>query len=1179
MTQYTPLTGSDLISNEPLRAKGGAPISDADDVFQHRRIAQRVAQLIAAPGTNVNIAVNAPWGSGKSSFFGLLKEELENISRVGEKAYEAVDFDAWQMADDTFESNFLATVAEGVKNSPKNIEQRLFRANRTITLPLGMDVSDRLRKPLKWFLVVMTVLFVFGIPAIQVATDAHSPVVHDAWGFFWMSYMPRLVAWLGAAAGGTLLVVIIGTVTNLWKVQVQESGPAHVTQFRKLFAHILRDTTSTQVILIDELDRCEPQSVMRTLEGLRRFLGSEKCVFVVAFDRESVVETVQTELARKIPARPGRPYYSTAGEYLDKIFTYQVALPPQPRKAFRKFATDLVNKKTEAGVWAELRAANENILDEVLSILSPPHLTSPRRTKVILNDFAINARIAESYDVDWTARAQEMAVLTVLQTEFPIFYADLEHYPNLLAHVSRRATNMAGENLRPVLNKYLTEGAAPEKVLTEEDDETRFALRSQLSRFLQKLNDMQVTLPGADLIQLGAGKQMLDFEDPSIFAAVEAATEVPRHETLARLRAARPSDLLRAVQIMLADIEGETSAEATTLRVLVGTLLPALEPNQRAGLIPQLTAAWERIVATETVDQLSVDATKGYLGTLAPSKDPQWVSDALHAANEDVNLHTPALETLTTAATDDAITQNHSQFLRSALDLVPEPSEPFIAVLRRLDAAGLALHIGSAPADELRELLDTDEVAENDEETIQRTRDLVQSLLDLVGELPPASTIRVWIIGILRGRALERGTAISDADYIHIIDAGLASDANRAAAVTEALLALSKNPLAALREHLVARVHADVDVDAELLMPALTTLLEMVAEDLQGTNDATHRAIANIVTLAGSKDVLDPRRILGAVEILYTSSALLPRRRHDFFLDVAHSLMRLPSLTSEFEVLLATLAVNSVRALPDGAQAVHVLQGLAKESARTVGQVADQLTELLPGKNGERKWIIDTILCAHHRLHQLGHPLSPLTVDRVDPYISQSGDQGTLGRWIETGPPAAAVTTILRGAALGSVSEATWKTYSARASVADATALWESAVETGQSSGTLSALASGGISVEARTEAGRQMSAATNSVGREAAFHVFSTLPADKLTATAVTEPLIAWLADARKSDAWMVVDLLDRHRYGFDSAELTEVRLRIPEWFESVGPKLSIDRQRRLAEAGYIRRTRKHQQ
>ena len=185
MPEYTQLTGGDLISNEPLRGDGDARISDDADVFQHRRVARRVAQLIATPGTNVNIAVNAPWGSGKSSFFGLLKEELADLSASGTTSFNPVDFDAWQMADATFESNFLATVAEGIPNSPKDIEQRLFRANRTVTLPLGVDVADKWRRPLKIALIALIALLVFGIPAIQVASDANAPVTHDAWSFFW----------------------------------------------------------------------------------------------------------------------------------------------------------------------------------------------------------------------------------------------------------------------------------------------------------------------------------------------------------------------------------------------------------------------------------------------------------------------------------------------------------------------------------------------------------------------------------------------------------------------------------------------------------------------------------------------------------------------------------------------------------------------------------------------------------------------------------------------------------------------------------------------------------------------------------------------------------------------------------------------------------------------------------
>jgi hypothetical protein len=93
------------------------------------------------------------------------------------------------------------------------------------------------------------------------------------------------------------------------------------------------------------------------------------------------------------------PYYSSAGSFFDKVFQHQVPLPPLRNRRLSRYARDLVEKR--GGVWADLRAAEDHgqAFDAVLFALIPSHVTSPRRVKVLLNAFAVNARTAQSETV------------------------------------------------------------------------------------------------------------------------------------------------------------------------------------------------------------------------------------------------------------------------------------------------------------------------------------------------------------------------------------------------------------------------------------------------------------------------------------------------------------------------------------------------------------------------------------------------------------------------------------------------------------------------------------------------------------------------------------------------------------------------------------------------------------
>ncbi len=1174
MPDQVPLTADDLISNEPLRAGAAARIPDDADRFQHRHVARRVAQLIATPGTNVNIAVNAPWGSGKSTFFALLKEELAEYTNQKKKTekprFNSIDFDAWQMADATFESNFLATVAAAIDGSPKNIEQRLFRANRTVTLPFGIELpKNRWRYAIYTALVTVVAFAVFGVPAIQALSVA--TVTDGNPEPFWPTYMAKLWGWLRAAAAGTVLVLVGSVLLNLRKVTVQESGPAHVTQFRNLFNEIVQKSSATQVILIDELDRCAPAAVMRTLEGLRRFLGNEKCVFVVAFDRESVVETVEDELKRSVPARPGRPYYSTAGEYLDKIFTYQVALPPQPRKTFRQYARDLVLGKENQGVWGELRATGIERLERVVSILSPPHLTSPRRTKVILNDFAINARVAESFNGTWVERADEIAVLTVLQTEFPLFYADLEHHTNLLVHVAYTDRADAGESLQPLVDRYRSERAVLDTLLSPQEDEAdavaspKRALALQLKRYLQKLTDMRVDLPSADLIQLGTSTRILAFEDPAIYSAAEAATEVPRNESILALADASPKDLSKALELMLQESEGQASAEALTLRVVVGVLLPVLPAAERDALLPHVDSAWESLVGGGKVVDLTEDALRGFIGTLLPLKDGGWVRRLLTAIEGDVALHSPGYSAVTSWATDEAFVANRDLILASATSALPSQVDPLLAFLRRVDAIAGTPHLDASSAKRVAHELAPDKEA-NDEKSLQEIENAVRGIKGLLSVLPPESHIRRWAVSVLRQRALSAEEA--EASYLNVLDEDLKRPATRKVATEEILITLVMKSSASLKSSLSSRLKAEASPGKQLLGPALLALLRLVARD--DDDEAIRGGIAEIAKLARNADI-QPKKVLDVIQPTYVDTSTLTRARYEALLEVAHALLRIPSLSVSAEPLTSSLIANQVVGVADTADRVHVLQGIVTESPGVMHSVVSTLREQLEAAGTAQRWVALTLLAAHNRLHALGEPEVPLSYQALHTYFGPTLDAVAVHSWIETAPQAADVMAALSGGAFKAVPIGTWRSFATRASASNRTAMWTVALQLEASPIVLRALASHGVDDSARSSAAIELTRASNRRGRTRALAVFGALPRDGATAAAVVDPLIEWMEDARLGEARMVHELFLEHHSSFPASAGRKLRPVVSTWFSKVVDRLPSGADEHLRSLGYL--------
>ena len=69
------------------------------------------------------------------------------------------------------------------------------------------------------------------------------------------------------------------------------------TRFRKDFAELLADERLSHlrrvVVLVDDLDRCLPDTVVDTLETMRLFLSVPKMSFVIAADEDRVADALR----------------------------------------------------------------------------------------------------------------------------------------------------------------------------------------------------------------------------------------------------------------------------------------------------------------------------------------------------------------------------------------------------------------------------------------------------------------------------------------------------------------------------------------------------------------------------------------------------------------------------------------------------------------------------------------------------------------------------------------------------------------------------------------------------------------------------------------------------------------------------------------------------------------------
>lgn len=545
----------DLVDDRALR-------SADEDAFRHVDFVTELAEIVRATNTPANVALYAPWGSGKTGMAHLLEAEFEPDPKV-----RFVRFDAFKYAEAPLRRHFLAQVASDLELPKKVHKDPLYGDETHTTLKLPPREG---RKLIGWF--VLALVAVVGVALLgcviygALARGEFTHEFRDA--TTWL--MPKVFA---PAAVFAAIVTIAG---KRFTYDRTVRAPSSEEEFEERFEALVTeavgiaregedgekevdDTKCRLVVFIDELDRCSPKEVVATLETLWTFFDVTGCVFIVAADQQVLEEALSRKARQATPRDSTSPYYSAGSAYLDKIFHYQQALPPLKPQRLTSFALGLVEGRS--GLWK--RVAKQTDLGDVISILVPSHVRSPRRVKALLNTFAMLYRVAEQRALDDVLgeigpRVSGLAKLACLRVEFPLFAADLAQEPRMPEYVLLASEEAGEEDLLPEhvdehvkararrwerglleVDRIISREEGDDEQDEEEGDEgiedneaVRVEYANQLVAYLSKTRS--IPGPGRDLIYL----ESAGFEvglDPTVADELEIAAVDGRRPQVRRM--------------------------------------------------------------------------------------------------------------------------------------------------------------------------------------------------------------------------------------------------------------------------------------------------------------------------------------------------------------------------------------------------------------------------------------------------------------------------------------------------------------------------------------------------------------------------------------------------------------------------------------------------------------------
>lgn len=547
------LCADDLIPDRALK-------QGDEDRFNHVALARRVAELATSAEPPLNVGLFGAWGSGKSSLASLIRE------RVAQSDAGFIYYDAWKYGGKALRRNFISRAATELELSDSAFHRGLYETKRSAEFKpdslKGISWAITWRFAATFIALLALFALAAGAASLLTARDFLGEIRQAVPGFI---------------EAGTLAAFVLAAAKVIFdhgQVEVEQSAPSDDEEFISTF----------QDLILKAQTEPEKPGWFRAWWEPRweSFpanppLDEEHCVFIVAADRDVLETALNRHLKQATPTNADNPYYTTAGAFLDKVFGHQIAVPPLRGRRLTRFARDLVRDK--GGLWNELIEAKDSAtLEAVVYSLVPSHVRSPRRVKVLLNNFATNARIAEARQIDWIERAEEIAKLTALQTEFPALAEDLPLEPRLprflLAPDSAEIPDRSGY----LVNRHrLDEDGAndetqdPDAYLAEPDSgtsdqdasesqqsarrrEMRRRHRAQLRRYLERTIGISLQ---RDLLYLEAAGAAVGLADPELGELIEE--DGPEHpERVLDVIRGHPVDEQIAASRLLADIAQDT---------------------------------------------------------------------------------------------------------------------------------------------------------------------------------------------------------------------------------------------------------------------------------------------------------------------------------------------------------------------------------------------------------------------------------------------------------------------------------------------------------------------------------------------------------------------------------------------------------------------------------------------
>jgi len=242
------------------------------------------------------IGVYGDWGSGKSSLMHMVRSSIENGS---DKNIMAIHFNGWLFESyEDAKSALMGTILDEI-------------ASKRTLGPRAKELLAKLIHKVDWMRIGLGVGKYFAANAVAGELGFGITAITD-------------VSEIAKSIANQVKDIEVDDVEKLIKEDGSERTKFRmaIREFHDDFNNLLKESKiKTLVVFIDDLDRCNPGTVIDIFEAIRLFLFVPDSVFVIAADEDLIRYAVSTKF-------PGFQERSGIGrDYLEKLIQYPIKVP------------------------------------------------------------------------------------------------------------------------------------------------------------------------------------------------------------------------------------------------------------------------------------------------------------------------------------------------------------------------------------------------------------------------------------------------------------------------------------------------------------------------------------------------------------------------------------------------------------------------------------------------------------------------------------------------------------------------------------------------------------------------------------------------------------------------------------------------------------------------------------